>query len=354
MCSLRVFVSYSHSESAIAGRIVQALRDNGLDPIWDQDFCVGMPVWEQVRTAIAHAHVFLPLLTPEPSKCAWVHQEIGCASALNVPVVPVVLSTGELPPRGIVEAILGIRLDPQAPDLRAAFPRAQLEAVVEQAVRDRPPLYECASDSRARAVLMAGYANAAVSMQRLGTVRQKGGLSSFHIPDALPDDPVWEASYHGTTRELSYYRCLRDERLALMAHAAAEGCRLIVDISYPFRRYGPTGRQSRLRVLRAFLEGIADDRCQIVTHRGVGRRNVTLVGDLFLAQAAYSRFGTGYQQTIFTRHAPTVRAQISEFDEEFSGLLAALDWRPEQSRHKVIDLITAELDNIGAGPLPAG
>ncbi len=93
----RVFLSYSHQDLKLVTVIEAVLKRNGLSPMWDEHFLYGQGFHEQIKNFIAHAHVFLPILTPTASHRNWVHQEIGYAMALNVPVLPVTI--GEIPVR---------------------------------------------------------------------------------------------------------------------------------------------------------------------------------------------------------------------------------------------------------------
>jgi len=57
--------------------------------MWDKTFSYGHGFHEQIKRFIAHAHIFLPVITEASSRRGVVHQEIGYAMALNVPVLPV-------------------------------------------------------------------------------------------------------------------------------------------------------------------------------------------------------------------------------------------------------------------------
>lgn len=87
-----MFISYSHQDRKLVEQVEQVLRENGLDTLWDENFEFGHGFPEQIKNFIAHAHVFMPIIT---AARPWVHQEIGYAMALNVPLLPV--CKGELP-----------------------------------------------------------------------------------------------------------------------------------------------------------------------------------------------------------------------------------------------------------------
>lgn len=97
----RVFISYSHHDAALVGRIASILEGHGLQPMLDTTFSSGHGFTGQIKNYIAHSHVFMPVITKESSIRGWVHQEIGYAMALNIPVLPI--STGQMPGQMIQE-----------------------------------------------------------------------------------------------------------------------------------------------------------------------------------------------------------------------------------------------------------
>ncbi len=342
--SCRVFISYSHKDVKIVKELVAALREKGLKPMWDRSFSGGTGFHEQIKTYIAHAHVFMPVITKGSSKRGWVHQEIGYASALNIPVMPVSIG---LAPKGIIGMIQALRLKPKKGNFGEWINPVHFDELVDRVTGERPPLYECAADNRERARMLADYADKVARMGEWGMVRQKGGLSSFHIPDVWHGDPAWAGRYDDKRQaEESYCRCLREEHQALKRHAVKKGCRLVVDIKFTCKQYGKPVQKCRLESLLAFLESM-DDTCQIATYEAPDPKSTTLVGDWFFAQSVSAKIGEGYKQTIFTRHAPTVRAQKKDFDEEFESLLRANKWKPEESRKNMIELLKDTIKRLG-------
>jgi hypothetical protein len=53
--------------------------------------CSWLGIHEQIKTQIDYAHVFMPLITPSSGARGWLHQEIGYAMALNVPILSVAI-----------------------------------------------------------------------------------------------------------------------------------------------------------------------------------------------------------------------------------------------------------------------
>ena len=346
--SYRVFISYSHDDEDELKLLVTTLKKNGLTPLFDKGFAGGTGFHEQIKTFIAHAHVFLPLISKTSARRGWVRQEIGYATALNIPVLPVTI--GPSPP-GIIQLIQAVRMDEDSTDLAAKLARSVFDRLVKQDGLERPPHFQCARDNRERAVLLAEYANAIRHMGHYGVVRQKGALTSFHIPNRRPDHPDWARRYGGNTRDEYYCRCLRAERVALELHARRMGCRLIIDPTLSYKEYGADAKAARLMELLAFLLAQPDKSCRVaVKERSNAQESTTLVGDWFWAQAVSAKIGKGYRQTIFTRHAPSVRMYVEEFDEEFAECLAQMGCSSLQSRRFVIDLLRKEISTCA----PAG
>lgn len=86
---LRICISYAHDNYEHRPQRRCHLKNYGATVLWDRGFARGSGFHEQIKTQIAYAHVFMPLRTRSSGRRGWVHQEIGYAMALNVPVLPV-------------------------------------------------------------------------------------------------------------------------------------------------------------------------------------------------------------------------------------------------------------------------
>lgn len=351
----RVFISYSHKDVELIQRLTTILRGNDLDPMWDRDLRFGEAFGEQIKNYIAHAHVFLPVLTADTSARRWVHQEIGYATALGIPVVPVVVGkvTGD---REMLQSVhaLEVRIDDLEPLRHALTPRA-VRTLIERNEDSRVALYACADFPEARASMLARYCEDVLALGRRALVRQKGGFSSFHIPTQTIKHHLWRIRYGRVERSQEHCRLQRQERIALQKHADRAGCRLIVNPLLDFRAYGPRARLSRLECLLQFLGSMSDAKCQVATWTGMDHsESVTILGDWFLAKSASARVGQGYFQTIFTRHAPTVIEAREQFDEQFFELIREAGIRPRDSRRHAIRIVRREImklrARVGSGP----
>jgi hypothetical protein len=343
MLPYRVFISYSHGDRALVESLAPILQANGLHPMWDRHFHFGQGFHEQIRNFIAHAHVFMPVITANSSQRGWVHQEIGYAMALNIPVLP--LAVGTMPGQMIEQLLAVPVVGDDLSQLSEHLAPHVFEQLVAESSKPSLALYQCAAVQEERSILMARHARDVQKLGEVAHVRQRQGLSTFDIPDRPVDHALWSERYGKLPR--STYQCelLREERRALGEHARAAGCSLILDLSRSFEAYGPAVRLSRLRCLRSFLEALPDDKARIaITNLKSG--SLLILGDWFVAESVSGAQGSGYRQTIFTRHAPAVRQRMEQFDEEIEARLADSGTPALQSRRVAIEQIDRVLADL--------
>lgn len=345
METYRVFISYSHKDFELVQKIVAALEENGLTPMWDKNFAFGYGFHEQIQTFIAHAHVFLPVITGASSKRGWVHQEIGYAMALNIPVLPV---TRDALPGEMIQRIHALHLSADLHELREQLSMDVFDNLVNRYRADSYALFQTADLAEERAMMMVRHANDVLDLGNHGCVRQKGGLSSFHIPDQVITDPIWKDRYGAGGRSEFHCRCQRNERLALEKHAKVAGCRLII---YPTisELFNVRSQLVRFQTLAKFLTDMPDEKVQVaISHAQPHQYNLTLVGDWFSAESVSASVAQGYRQTIFTRHAPSMRSRIDLFEAEFRELLAASGWTEASSRRAALQLVNDNIERLRA------
>lgn len=337
MNEFRVFLSYSHKDIGVVERIAGILEKNGLEPLWDKHIASGYRFHDQIQTFIAHAHVFLPVITSASSKRGWVHQEIGYAMALNVPVIPVTF--GELPGE-MIQQLQAVFLGDDLQNAERLLTKDVFKNLIDNYSDPSFALYQCAEQSEERAIMMANYAENIIKLGEYGHVRQKGGLSSFHIPAKVITDPVWKERYGDIVKSEYHCKCQYRERTALEKHARAAGCSIIIDPSAIRNNYNKTAQLARLNTLIEFLESMEDNKVQVaINDTAELEGNITLVGDWFAAEAVMRSAARGYRQTNFTRHAPSMSSRIQLFDKEMEGLLQTAGWTSENSREKAIEAL---------------
>lgn len=346
MNQYRIFISYSSEDIELVKKIVAIIKENGLKPMWSENFAVGHGFPDQIKSYIAHSHVFMPVLTKASSKRGWVHQEIGYAMALQIPIVPITL---ERLPGEMLQHLQAVPWCDDKARMKAQLSLQTFEQVIQEAGKESRPLYESAELHEHRTMMLVDYAQKIKSMNYSGHVRQKGALTSFHIPDKEFDDPAWQERYGPGKADLYRFRyeLLRPERQVFEAHAREKGCTLIIDPYFDFSSYGDRARYVRLNELLEFLQSMPDDKVNIAIHDQMAEKeHITIIGNWFLAGTVSSRMVMGYKQTIFTRHAPTIQERIKKFDNEFESLRKKQEQKGKSSRETVIDIIESELAGL--------
>jgi hypothetical protein len=220
--------------------------------------------------------------------------------------------------------------------------------------------YFCAPSVEERTALMTEYASRVLIIHPHGhgRVRQKAALSSFHLPTNAVNHPAWERrSGKQSSRSRYQNRLLLDERISLTEHARVAGCSLIIDPDLDFKGLGVDARIARLTELLRFLEeelkptpNSKDPLVQIALSKRVAEHdNLTIVGDWFYSESVATSFKTGYRQTVFTTHAPTVDARLTEFDQEFSDALTSCGWTAENSAAKAAEHLKKIVNTLTSG-----
>jgi hypothetical protein len=350
MYPYRVFISYAHVDRPRVEQLVEVLRNAGMTPLWDKDLLPGTGFSEQIQSFIRNSHVFLPFITDAAAKRPWLHQEIGFATALGKPILPVTL--GGLP-LGIISEIQAVLLKDDLSDagdkLSADYFRMLFDRKTERTIS-----YECPEDNTRRAILLADYADGIWAIRQHGVVRQRASLGSYCWMDRGETDPVWRKYFPATPDDITLFRALRQELVALQRHAKVRGCRLILDpvdrLEIVFRKQGLVGVKTRVSGLLRFLEDKEAVKDVVVAFNDEAERTVsiTLVGDWFSSEAVSSGGTRVLREALFTRDAQTVRQQVEDFDNRMQDLLAISGWDEASSRGLATTKLQAYLDQLSA------
>lgn len=341
----RVFVSYSREDKPLARRLVDRLASAELRAVWDEDIKPAQRFCEVIKHDIAHAHVFLPILTRKSVKRPWVHQETGYAMGLGVPVLP--MAVGRLPGE-MLRDLQAIQVRPDLRDLTGEKLGAAIADLLARDYDESEAMFRCAGLPEMRADLLSRYTQEAMSHGAFGRLQQAGAMSSFNLPRAPLSESIWIDRDRPFRRSELLRKLYLRERLALEAYAGKHGCDLIIDPSIPLKQYEPGARKLRLETLLEFLQDpkVKDVRVAVRT-RGTAR-NLTIVGDWFSAESVTPRPGKGYYQTVFNWHAPTVLERTREFDRDFQQLLGKAGVTDESSRAAAIEAVQRVIDGIKA------
>ena len=395
----RVFVSYSHDERSIAEQIIAILREQGLQPIWDRNFALGHGFHDQIKNCIAHAHVFVPIITNASINRGWVHQEIGFALGQNIPVLPVCFEQPQKGPKRIrastksnseqqinettpgqfLQQLHAVELHEPIADCRELFDHSVFANLVDRFADPSIAQYSCSEHREERAMMMSGFAEEAwlaqisSGLRAGGHVRQRGALSSFHIPAEVITDSIWRKRYardsdvHDKgiielrkdiekTRDFfdfggptPFHRKMqRQERLSLQKHAEASGFSLIVNPYLPIHGLSATARISRLECLVSFLESMKSvdiPKTVAIDSEMHDTVNTTMVGNWFVAESVTME---GPRQTNFTTHAPSIETRKALFDIEIRRLLRDREWSAESSIYNAIEEVNEIVSELRA------
>jgi hypothetical protein len=333
MSEYRVFISYRHDDVEKVEILADILRKNGLEPMWTPDIRAGSGFTQEIMDFIAHSHIFVPFITKDSIERGWVNQEIGYAKALNIPILPI--SLDELPP-GMISDLQAVKWDDNQIKMKDRLSCNKFNKIIEST--KTKPLFECGYLFHERTQMIADFSKRIRYMGSgyHGHVRQKSRLSSFQIPDKPINDEIWQERDKVDLSETSF-KLLRKERQELEKHVAKCGFSLIIDPNIAIKENGAEIAKVRIGVLLDFLNEIKNENTKIVMDQGKIDQNLTMVGDWFAALAAVQILKKGsIKQTIFTRHAPTLRKLIETFDNEIDGLLSKQKLSANESKNYAI------------------
>ncbi len=361
----RAFLSYSHDDFEIAEWVAAVLCECNVIPVWDQHLRPGERFSDAIKDMIGSAHLFIPLLTPKSLQGAWVLQETGYATALNIPVLP--LAQGVIDKDTIVRELQAVVFK-DIDELREKLKQTNFGRLVRPELSLPKQICHEAYWPEERTDLIAKYTNLVLNIRgsaapackdrpqvrSSGKLLQAGALSSFCLPDEDLGSPVWTRRDGDQVRSDYYHHLQREERRALERYARLEGCRLVLYLGQTYSGRGDeiqarTVRYSRLKTLVESLQSMRDGGCNLevvvsdVPHDG----NLTIVGDWFLAESLLPGVG-GYRQTLFKWHAPTVFQRIEQFNQRFEELR---DRKPRKTLAQIIRNIETILKSLKSAGL---
>jgi len=199
--------------------------------------------------------------------------------------------------------------------------------------------------------MMIEYSDKISNIGEYGMVRQKGGLSSFHIPADYILKSVWKERYYPEIKSEYHKRLQRNERLALEKHASKAGYKIIITPDYAIKNRDPRAAVSRLQTLIEFLE-ISDIVPTVVAMQTeeTNKQSLTIVGDWFLAESVSFCEGDGFTNTFFTRDAFEIARRTEDFECELQDLLEHWGWSEKNSREKAIEELKQLHDKIENQP----
>ncbi len=318
--AIRVFLSYSHDDRNLFRILKAFLEDKKLCVLCDRDISVGTPFTDAIKGLIAHAHVFMPLITASAQKRPWVHQETGYAMAKSIPILPLVTASADIP-QAMVAQLQAIPVPDDLSNLEELLTVEHVRSLVLPQAPSPQDMVQVADWPEERASRLAECANRVRQLGHYARLRQCGAFSSFCLPDNDIQHAVWRKRDGNSVRGDYLHSCQRAERQALERHVVQAGCRLIIWPHIDLSKRGPDVRRTRLDTLLQFLKRIPPDKCEVVVSQRARDGNVTILGDWFVAESLVPK-AQGYRQTVFNWHAPTALRAAVEFDQTFDEICA--------------------------------
>lgn len=331
---IRVFISYSHKDFKFVEELEKFLENHcEVDVIWDNKLIAGYGFHEQIKDMISSSHIFMPLITEESTKRGWVHQEIGYAMGLNIPVLPVTME--DIPAGGMLQTLQAVKIDSNIQNLEFFFGKRTFESLLSKNIS--VPLFHCAHLPEERTRMMTEYCDKISNLNEYGMVRQKGGLSSFHIPADCLLKQAWKDRYYPESKSEFHKRLQRNERVSLENHASNAGYKLIITPHYAVENRHPVSSVSRISTLIEFLNKNTHPKAMIALHEEeTETQSLTIVGNWFLAESVSFKNGDGFTNTFFTRNVSEITQRTEDFECELDELLSKQKIKPEESRVEAI------------------
>lgn len=341
---IRVFISYSRENKEFVERMVNYIKDEcEVNVIWDKDLTAGTGFHEQIKDSIASSHIFMPLITNESSNRGWVHQEIGYAMGLNIPVLP--LTTENNDPSGMLSMIHAVKIEQNIETLSNFLNKKTFQSVLKNSLVS--PIFQCAHLPEERTSMITQFADRISNIEEYGMVRQKGGLSSFHIPDVSIIKQEWNDRYYPEQKSEYHKRLQRNERLSLEKHAQKAGYKIIINPNYAIRNRDKLSAVSRLKILISFLQNTINVPAVVgIVNKETPVESLTIVGDWFLAESVSFKTGDGFTNTFFTRNTSEIASRTEDFECELHELLDENNWTAENSREKAIEELIKIMNSI--------
>jgi hypothetical protein len=321
--------------------ILEVLKNNGLTSTYDKNLLGGWDFKKQIEVLISHCDIFIAILSENSEKSGWVQAEIGYAMSKNIPILPISIDKTE--PGHMISQLQSPLWEGSDEEKNSIIKRYKLMLELEEG----NPTYECADNRHQRTEMLLEYASNIIKLGFFGEIRQIAGLSSFHIPHKGVHDLSWNKRYTGIKKPSdTELELLLKERKTLQLHGDATKYYLIINPDFTFKN--KDARKARIEELLEFLNvNIDNPNLKIVIDNTIPYgRNLTIVGDWFTADAYQSTLDDGYSQTLFTRHAPTVRKQVEIFDAQFNELLNDQKITNISSVQVVIDRLESILKNL--------
>ena len=251
---MKVFISYSRKDEAVAHLLAHILRANKIECLIDRELRAGQKFDSRLQQMIKEANLILLLLTKDAANSAWVNQEIGFATAHGKTVWPLAMET-DIQPYGMLSTTQAYSLFDWSDPLEAIdrLVRALHDVVPEIANPYEQFGFDHVIEGKVeRTRFLAERLHELTEEEsRPLVILNQAAFSIF----AASDDPMYRAA-GGHSPE--YMKLLLAERQALKELASMANCSFKM-ILWPVRAYEPKYLAVRYANLLSWLEEVKDD-----------------------------------------------------------------------------------------------
>ena len=109
---VEVFLSYSHNDRALAGRVAEQLKEKGIDVFLAHENIEISEEWrEEITEHLTNSALLIALLTPNFEKSVWTNQETGFMLGRGAKIIPLIVGETDIKDFGFVEALQGIHVN---------------------------------------------------------------------------------------------------------------------------------------------------------------------------------------------------------------------------------------------------
>lgn len=359
---LRIFIAYSLDDDfdkdrgTVLGIINHFRKIKGLKVFWDGVLPPGKEFGERLKDFIAYSHVIVPIISEKSLISGWVHQEVGYAVAMNIPVLPIALEN--LSPVGLIDNLQAIYWNESQNKKKIFSINLFHELIDEHDNKNAPFTFTREREERDAKIIQYTSLVGKLGKRNYGYLRNIGALSFCAIPDEIETAEVWQ-SFYGNATNHKRIRLGREERQELEIHALGAGFSLIINPEIIYDKEYGIGKLSRLRSLLNFLKNVQatndkrnpNSRIKALIafdSRLSMREHLTIIGDYFYAETLSAQARAGLRNTLFTRNAHVVKNKMEEFDEKLLLQLNKFDIQPEYSLKLSIKVINKFIENPDA------
>jgi len=138
---LNVFLSYSHKDRDIAGKIKEQLERFGFEVFLAHEDIEPLREWQdEIISKLKNCDILIPIVSMNFRESYWTDQETGFALARSILIIPLRI---DLAPYGFIGKLQALKIDDRIPD--------SCEKIIE--IFKKSPLYEPFIDTYIRAFI---------------------------------------------------------------------------------------------------------------------------------------------------------------------------------------------------------